>query len=191
MGGHQTKRDTVSTRPGSEDQSNKSSEPKFLLVGEIIRPHGIRGDLAMKIMTDHPNHLLSLKTVYLGSDHQPYQIKLIRRHKTGMLLRLKGISDRDKAETLRKLRVYIHIADAVPLEDGQYFLYQLEGIQVITDTGQTLGRFTDYIETGANDVYIISSDTGEQILLPAIPDVIKHIDLDAGIMTVHLLEGLL
>ena len=108
-----------------------------------------------------------------------------------MLLLFESITDRDQAEELRGQTVYVHIDDAVPLEEGEFYLYQLEGIRVVTDEGVELGELTDYIETGANDVYIITTPDGDEVLIPAIPDVIQEIDLEEHTMTVKLLEGLI
>ena len=156
-----------------------------------MRPHGVRGEVGMKLITDYPERLSQIGTLYIGPEHQPYLVKRMRRHSTGMIIHLEGLSDRDAAETLRGMFVHIHIDDAIPLEEGEYYLFQIEGIQVITDTGQVLGHLTDLIETGANDVYVITASDGQQILLPAIPEVIQKVDVVAGVMTVHLLEGLL
>lgn len=166
-------------------------EPEFLVVGRIVRPHGVRGEILMKIMTAYPERLADIQTVYLGHDHKPYRIEQLRSHNKGILICFEGIYNRDLAEELRNLSVGIHIKDAVPLENGEFYLFQIEGIRVITDEGQELGRLTDLIETGANDVYIVTGPGGEEILIPAIPDVIRQIDTERGVMVVHLLEGLL
>ncbi len=183
-----------SSRPtknaGSGSESN-SSEPEFLVVGQIVRPHGVRGEVGMKIMTAYPERLAQLKKLYVGPDHKPYAVKRMRRHMDGVIIHLEGISDRNEAETLRGLFVYVHIDDAVPLEEGEYYLFQIEGMRVVTDTGQELGHLTDVIETGANDVYVVTTPDNQEILLPAIPQVILQVDTTAGAMTVHLLEGLI
>jgi 16S rRNA processing protein RimM len=178
-------------RAGSGGRQPEPSEPEFLIVGRIVRPHGIRGELAMKLITDYPDRLLDIKTLYLGPQHQPYQIKRIRRHSEGVLIQFAGISDRNQAEHFREMLAYIHIDDAVPLEEGEYYLYQLEGISIVTDTGKALGHLTGLIETGANDVYIVTTPEGGEILLPAIPEVIKEVNISERVMIVHLLEGLI
>lgn len=177
-------------RPAHQEQTTGSTEPEFLLVGRIARPHGVRGEVGMKLMTQHPEHLMTLKTLFVGSDHEPYQVARMRRHHDGMIIHFAEITDRDQAEALRGLMVYISIKDAVPLEDGEYYLYQIEKMRVVSDEDEELGRITGLIETGANDVYVITTPDGKELLLPAIPDVIKKVDVDNGIMTVHLLEGL-
>jgi 16S rRNA processing protein RimM len=94
------------------------------------------------------------------------------------------------AEGLREQFVHVHVDDAVPLEDGEYYLFQIEGIQVVTEDGESLGHLSGLLETGANDVYVITTPEGDEILLPVIPDVIKKVDVPGGVMIVHLLEGL-
>ena len=177
--------------PGSAGNKAGSPEPEYLIVGEIIRPHGVRGDVAMKSLTAYPERLGDIEQLYVGADHVPYRVKRIRPHQSGMLILFQGIADRNQAEELRGEMVYIHLDDAIPLEDGEYYLYQIEGIRVVTDEGQELGHLTDYIETGANDVYIITTSEGGEVLIPAIPDVIQAVDLDAHVMTVRLLDGLI
>lgn len=145
----------------------------------------------MKSLTAYPERLGSIETLYVGEGHTPYRVKRIRPHQSGMLIQFQGISDRNQAEDLRGEMVYIHLDDAIPLEDGEYYLFQIEGIRVITDDGQELGHLTDYIETGANDVYIITTPEGGEVLIPAIPDVIRQVDLDAHVMMVKLLDGLI
>jgi 16S rRNA processing protein RimM len=177
--------------PESAGKKTGSPEPEYLIVGQIIRPHGVRGEVAMKSLTAYPERLGDLERLYVGIDHTPYHVKRIRPHQAGMLILFQGISDRNQAEELRGETVYVHLDDAIPLEDGEYYLYQIEGIRVVTDEGQELGHLTDYIETGANDVYIITTPEGDEVLIPAIPDVIKAVDLDAHVMTIKLLDGLI
>ena len=181
-------RSTENAVSGSE---GNTSEPEFLVVGQIIRPHGVRGEVGMKIITAYPERLPQFETLYIGPEYRPYAFRRMRRHGDGMIVRLEGVPDRNTAETLRGMFVYIPIGDAVPLEEGEYYLFQIEGIRVIIeDTQQELGRLTDVIETGANDVYVITTPDDREILLPAIPEVIKQVDTIAGVMVVHLMEGL-
>ena len=144
----------------------------------------------MRLMTEHPEHLLTLEKLFVGPQYKPRKVTRMRRHHDGMIIQFADVSDRDQAETLREQMVYISIKDAVPLEDGEYYLYQIEKMRVISDEGEELGRVTGLIETGANDVYVITTPQGGELLLPAIPDVIKKVDVENGVMTVHLLEGL-
>lgn len=144
----------------------------------------------MKILTDFPEHLANLETLYIGPRHAPLNLLRLRRTPAGMIVLLDGITNRDQAERLRGSLVYIHLDDAIPLGDGEVYLYQIQGIRVVSDAGEELGKLTGLIETGANDVYIITGEHGKEMLLPAIPDVIRQIDVENQLMMVHLLDGL-
>ena len=100
-----------------------------------------------------------------------------------------SIDDRDRAEELRGRYLRVPGSALAALDEGEYYLFQLMGLAVVTEEGRDLGPVKDILETGANDVYIVDTPTGE-LLLPAIPDVIKDVDLSAGRITVHLLPGL-
>ncbi|NDJ35073.1 MAG: 16S rRNA processing protein RimM [Chloroflexi bacterium] len=177
-------------RYNKQQRAPQTGEPDYLLVGEVLRPHGVRGELSMRVVTEHPERLIKLEQLYLGLDYAPYSIDRIRPHKGKMIVQLAEVESREEADHLRGEQVYIRLEDAVPLEDGEYYLYQIENIAVMTEDGQRLGRLTDYIETGANDVYVITTDDGQELLLPAIPEVIKKVDLHNRVMIVHLLPGL-
>ncbi|MBL8116282.1 MAG: 16S rRNA processing protein RimM [Anaerolineae bacterium] len=171
-------------------------QPRFLIIGEILRPHGIAGELRMKVLTNYPERLRQLKTVYLAENvdsenPQPYDIQSVRMHQEYALMRFKGINDRDAADHLRQLVVMVAIDDAIPLEEGELYLYQLIGLEVRLENGDLLGQITEVLETGANDVYIVKSDQYGEVLIPAIPQTIRSIDRQTRIMTVHLPEGLL
>ena len=177
--------------PARRSGSEQPSEPEYLLVGRITRPHGVRGDVQMKLHTAYPERLAEAKRLFVGREHKPHDVETIRSHRAGLIVRFAGFNDRDAADALRNRDVYVHLDDAIPLEDGEYYLFQIEGMRVVTDTGEELGRLTDFFETGANDVYIVTTAEGKEILLPAIPDVILKVDVPAGVMTVHLLKGLI
>lgn len=145
----------------------------------------------MKILTSYPERLSQIGTLYVGEEHQPLTVRRMRRHMDGMIILFERIAERNDAEKLRGKTVYIHLKDAVPLGDGEYYLFQIEGIRVITDTGTELGHLRDVIETGANDVYVVTGEDGREILLPAISQVILSVDVPEQVMTVHLLDGLL
>ena len=101
-----------------------TSDPKYLLVGEILRPHGIIGEVRMKVITHYPERLSRLKTVYLAPSHDSdkiteYLLESVRMHQGYALLRFKGINDRDQADLLRQLVVMVAIGDAIPLDKGE------------------------------------------------------------------------
>ncbi len=164
--------------------------PEYLLVGEVRRPHGTRGDLLLSVETDFPDRLNELEHVYLGPRRRRFGVASARRHGRDMLLSLAGVGDRAQAETLRGAQVFIRAGDAGPLPPGRYYFHEVEGLEVMTDAGERLGRVMQIMQTGANDVYLVRDEAESEILLPAIPSVVLKYDLEAGRLLVHLLEGL-
>jgi len=171
-------------------------EPKYLLVGEILRPHGVIGEVRMKIVTHYPERLTSLKKVFLAPSPDSakvteYSLDGVRMHQAYALLKFKGIDDRDQAGLLRQLVVMVAIGDAIPLDEGELYLYQLVGLTIQTESGETLGTLTEVLETGANDVYIVDSPRYGEVLIPATPETILSTDIATKLMTVRLPDGLL
>lgn len=171
--------------------------PYYLEIGQIMRPHGVRGELRMKVRTDYPERVIQdLKTVYLGRNplHQEadaYELESARFHKDHLLLKFAGIDDRTEAEMLRGLRVMVDIDDAVPLEEDEFYLYEVIGLTVRTADDIELGTIRSVIETGANDVYVVKGRAYGEVLIPAHDETIVEIDFDAGVLTVSLPDGLL
>lgn len=166
---------------------------RFLAIGQVIRPHGVRGELLLETLTEFPEHLADVETVYLGQADaaapQPHPLRRARLHQRDLLIQLADCLDRDAAEAYRGQTVFIRVEQAAPLPPGRYYHHQIIGLTVVTDEGEVLGDIAEILETGANDVYVVAGPSGE-ILLPALQSVIQLIDLDAKRMTVHLLEGL-
>jgi 16S rRNA processing protein RimM len=168
------------------------TEPQRLAVGRVLRPHGVRGELVLEALTDFPETLPG-KTVLLrlaDGAERSLEAQNVRWHRGRLLLQLDGIDNRDAADDLRGATVEIDLAQATPLGEGQYYHHQVIGLRAVTEGGEVLGQVAAILETGANDVYQIATPEGGELLLPAIGSVIKKIDLDAGEMVVHLLEGL-
>ena len=163
--------------------------PRYLAAGRVVRPFGLRGELKVELFTDYPEQLIRLRTVYLGPQAEPWKVEGVRLHKGAALFKLVGCDDRTAAEALRGLLVQIVVEDAAPLKEGEYYAYQIVGMTVVEENGTLLGKVTEIISTGANDVYLVAGPEGE-LLLPAIESVILEIDLEADRMVVHLLEGL-
>lgn len=178
------------------EQSN--SPPEFLVIGRILRPHGIRGELRVQIFSNYPERFKFLEEIYLtrdatAQDSPPsaYTVERSRLHQEYAILKLEGIDSREAADTLRDLTVMVTLADAVPLEAGEYYFYQLIGLEMVTDTGEVLGTVSDILETGANEVYIVQSARYGELLIPAIESVVQEIDLPNQRIVITPLEGLL
>ncbi|MBI5666586.1 MAG: 16S rRNA processing protein RimM [Chloroflexi bacterium] len=170
--------------------------PQYLLLGKILRPHGVTGELRVHLLTAYPERLPDMETVYIGRDPEspdvtPHLIESVRFHQGNALIRLAGVTDRDQADRFRQLYLMVAIADAVPLEDGEVYLFQLIGMAVQTQDGETLGTITDVLETGANDVYIVDSPRYGEVLIPATDHTIIKTDAANRLVIVDLPEGLL
>jgi len=170
--------------------------PAYLLLGEVLRPHGIRGELRIRLLTDYPERIGDLETVYLADNPEPakpkpYKVQGMRMNGIYGLLKLHQIDDRDQADRLRGLYVLVDMEHAVPLEEGEFYLYQLLGLKVETSAGEALGTLVEVLETGANDVYIVDSPRYGEILIPVTDETILKTDIDAGVVIVDLPEGLL
>ena len=192
---------TTPTADQAADQGGPEkpkSGPQFLILARVLRPHGVRGDLRVQVITSFPERMSRLDVVYVGADPaEPrrlteQRVTWARRHKNDQwLIHLDGIEDREAADIFRSQYVCVSLADAVPLEDDEIYLFQVIGLDVRTVEGETLGRVIDIIETGANDVYVIRGESYGEILIPAIDSVILNISVETGAMTVRLPAGLL
>jgi 16S rRNA processing protein RimM len=166
-------------------------EPVFLVVGKLRHTHGLHGEILMEVITDFPERIRPGKTLLIGETHLPKKVASRRVHSNNLLLSFDGIDTPEEVGQLRNQWVYVPASDRPPLSEGEYYHHQLLGLKVTSEDGTELGKITDILETGANDVYIIRSDSGKEVLLPAIQSVILDIDLDKGQMRVHLIPGLL
>ena len=165
-------------------------EPDHLVVGRIVRPHGIRGELIVEPYSETIRSLEAGSVVFIKSPENPYTILALRNHRNRLILRIEGCEDREAAERFRGAELQIPTPDAEPLPEGVYYRWQILGLTVKEDTGRLLGTVAEILETGANDVYIVRGDDTRELLLPAIKDVILEVDLERGQILVQLPDGL-
>ena len=179
----------------AESKRGSKLEPRFLIIGRIRKPHGVRGELKVAVQTDDPDRFRILDRVFISRDSldpapRKMQVTGIRFQQHDALLKFAGIDDRDEAKLLNSQWVFVAIEDAVPLAEGEMYTYQLQGLQVVTTAGESIGVVSSILETGANDVLIVNGDKGE-ILIPDIPDVVKTVDLAAEVITIEPMDRLL
>ncbi|MGE5371031.1 MAG: ribosome maturation factor RimM [Solirubrobacterales bacterium] len=162
-------------------------------VGEICGTHGLSGEIKILPLTDFPERFNKMKQVWMeGRKHSGYlEIVSVKPHKQFLLMRFKGYETPEAAATLTGGLLMVPKSEAYPLPPGSYYIFQLIGLTVYDTERGLLGKLTDVLETGANDVYVIQDGPYGEVLLPAIKDVIKKIDLEAGRIDVVLLPGLL
>ena len=161
-------------------------------VGVITAPHGVRGEVKVFPTTDDNARFKNLKTVLLdqGRGTRELEIEGVKFFKNMVILKFKGIDDRNDVERMRQAKLLVTRENAVELGKDEYFIADLIGIQVVSDEGEELGTISDVLQTGANDVYVVSKDGAKDLLIPAIHACIQNVDVAAGQMEVHLLPGL-
>jgi 16S rRNA processing protein RimM len=162
-----------------------------VLVGVMVGAHGVRGEVRVNPETDFPERFADLEHIYMAplkGEGRLVKILGARQHagKGQVLLTLEGVGNREEAQALNGARLYIRPGELRPLPPGQYYEFQILGLQVSTEDGRDLGPVTDILRTGANDVY-----ETPLALIPVVVSVIREVDLDQGRIVVRWMEGLL
>jgi len=167
-------------------------ENNYFVIGKIVNTQGIKGEVRVIPYTDDITRFELLDYIYIDKNGsiKRYNIQNIRYHKQFVLLKIKGIDDMTAAQYLKNCEIKIESKDALPLKEDEYYIRDLYDIDVVTNNGEELGKITDIIFTGANDVYVVRDKYKKEILIPAIKDCILKVDLNNKKMTVKLLEGL-
>lgn len=164
----------------------------WIEAGVIVRAHGLRGEVIADIFGDLAELFeqgLELRLTDGKGAESRATVRRARRHQNRFILELDGVDTCDRAEDLRSRVMWIARDRVGPLDSKRWFVQDILGVEVFTDEGERLGRLTEVMHMPANDVYVVRGD-GHEILLPAIQDVIKDVDVAAGRMLVHLIEGL-
>lgn len=186
----------------------------FFKVGIIVSTHGLKGEVKVYPTTDDVRRFKRLKRVHLSmervhsmekvhsteeeaSEGVPrstdisLEIESVKFFKQFAILKFRGIDSIEDAQRYRKASLLVPRSDAVRLEKDEYFVADLIGLTVRNEDGAEIGTLRDVMETGANDVYVIALSDGRELLLPAIRQCVLEVDLEAGFVRVHILEGLL
>jgi len=167
----------------------KLSQPEYVTIGQILAPWGINGKLKVEVTTDFPQQRFNPRSkVYIN--RQPMTIDSTEWRKGKAIIKLGSIDSIEQAQKLRGQAIEIHHSQLQPLSEGQYYQFQLIGLEVQTTQGELLGNITEILTAESNDIYVVSGNSGE-ILIPAIDDVVKSIDLDKGRIIIEPIEGLI
>jgi 16S rRNA processing protein RimM len=177
----------------------------YVVIGRIVRPHALKGEVVVESLSDFPDRFAALETVVLlgreadgtaadaPADPAPREVRVtgVKQHRQGAILALEGVTTPEGATALRGTLIGVPRGEAVPLEPGEYYAFQLVGLEVVTTTGESLGRLREVLHYPANDVYEVWDEgRGREVLLPATAEVIRQVDLERGVMIVQLLDGL-
>lgn len=170
-----------------------NSKNDELQVGVITQTHGIRGEVKVFPTTDDAGRFKKLKEAILdtGRERIPVEIEGVKFFKQFVILKFKGYDSINDVEKYKQGKLMITRDKAVKLKKDEYFVADLVGCLVVTEEGETFGTLKDVLATGANDVYVVSREDGTEVLLPAIKDCVKAVDMEQKKITVHIMDGLL
>lgn len=165
----------------------------FLKVGVITTTHGVRGEVKVYPTTDDAERFLDLSYVLLdtGKELRKLELQNVKFFKNLAILKFKGIDNINDIEKYKGHDLWIPREEGQALAEDEYYVADLLGMQVILEDGNVFGTLKDVMETGANDVYVVETAEGKEVLLPAIKDCILDVDPEKNVMTVHLMKGLL
>lgn len=166
---------------------------EYFEIGQIVNTSGLKGVIKVKPFTDDITKFNNLKTIYISikKELKEFKIEQVRFNKNMVFLKLEGIDRVEEAESYRNLYLKIRRDKNEKLEENSYYIVDIIGSKVYTDCEEELGEIVDVFSTKSNDVYVVKDNLGKQILLPAIKDVIKNVDIQNKKIIVHLLEGLI
>ncbi len=168
----------------------RREEPTHLVVGRILAPWGVRGEVRAEILTQFPERFAVLQEITVGEEHRVYRLQSARLHKGNVVLKLEGVDSPEEAAGLRDELLYVPVSEAMPLEEHEYYHHQILGLDVYTTGGEYLGTVSEILETGSNDVYVVEQ-RGREILIPALADVVQEVDLERQRLIVTLPPGLI
>ncbi len=165
---------------------------QLLEIGQIVNSYGIKGFLKVVPYTDDITRFDKLNEIYIEKNKrlEEFQIEEVKYHRNLVLLKLKGINTPEEITKYKNCYIKISREDAVKLPENTYFIVDLLGIEVYDEEEKLLGKIEDVFSTKSNDVYVVRTEKGKQILLPAIGEVIKNVDIENKKMIVHLIDGL-
>ena len=156
-------------------------------VAKILTPHGVRGEVKLLPLTDFP-HRFAQTEVLLLADRTKLYLESVREQKNVILVKFRGLDTPEDWIPFRNKELFVTEDALMPLPAGQYYIHQIVGLEVIDEQERVLGRITDVLQTGSNDVYVVKSTDGKELLLAAIESVVKEINIAAGRMRVVVPE---
>nr|WP_330396512.1 ribosome maturation factor RimM [Blautia pseudococcoides] len=165
----------------------------LLQAGVITTTHGIRGEVKVFPTTDDVHRFEDLDSVLLdtGREYMELEIENVKYFKQYAILKFKGIDNINDIEKYKGRSLYVTRDQAIPLEEDEYYIADLMGLDIYLENGEKFGILKDVMETGANDVYIVETEEGKEVLIPAIHECVLDIDIEENRMEIHLMDGLL
>lgn len=170
------------------DSHSEDLAAGHVAIGRVLAPRGLHGEVKVMPLTDREEHFAPGRTVWMEGSR--CQVEEARRHRGHLYLKLLDVDSPEAAAALRGRLLSLPEEELGSLPDGEYYRFQILGMDVYDAEGAHLGRIAEVLTTGGNDVYVVRGERGE-LLLPAIDDVVKAVDVDARRMVVELMEGML
>ena len=163
-----------------------------LQVGVITQTHGIKGEVKVFPTTDDASRFKELRNVIMdtGRERLSMEIENVKFFKQYVIVKFKGYDSINDVEKYKTAKLYVTREHAVRLKKDEYFVADLIGMRVVTVEGEPFGTLKDVMVTGANDVYVVEREGMPEVLLPAIRECIRNVDMEQGVITVHIMEGL-
>lgn len=166
--------------------SSSMGEPVYLTIGILGKPHGIKGEILLFVRTDFPERIRKGKYVFIGDLYDAYILESVRQHSRGLLIKFETLDSIESVEMLRGKDVFVKVSSLPPLPEGEYYHHQLLGMDVFTTEGTLLGKLTEILETGSNDVYVVKTSEGKEELIPALKQNLIKIDVSRKTMVVEV-----
>ncbi len=166
---------------------------EYLIVGQLVNTHGVKGELKATAQTDDPQRFKQLKWVYIDKNGslEKHNISGVKFFKQFVIIKFEGIDSIEEAEKLKGFYIKVDRANAVKLPKNSFFITDIIGLKVYDENNQLLGELRDVIQTGSNDVYVVRDSDSKEILIPALKSVVKEISIEEGKISVILPKGLL
>lgn len=159
----------------------------MIKIGQIVAPHGVRGEVRVMPLTDFPERFKKLKVARLD-DGTSFQVESVRYHQQFVILKFSGLDNRNLVEHMRHRFIEIERKDLMPLPEGHFHIFDIIGLSVYTEQEEFLGKISDVLQTGSNDVYIVEQKDKQPLLIPALKSVVLKVDVPGNKMTVKLQE---
>ncbi len=161
------------------------------VIGIILKPQGLKGEIKVRSISPYPERFKLLNKIFIKKESiQTYTVQSVRVSGRFVFLKFDEINNRDQAENLRDCEILVEKSDLLELKDQEYFIHDLIGCRVYSEDGQEIGDLIEVSQFSSNDIYVVKNNQGKEILIPAISEVIRQIDLKTRTITIHLLEGL-
>jgi len=166
--------------------------PERIVVGRIVKPHGINGELVVQVLTDSPERFARGARVEAGDpdgERRTLTIRATRQDRGRLLVRFREVPDRTAADSMRGALLSIAGRDVAPPPEGEFYPWQLEGMEVVGEDGARLGLLARVLEGAASDLWVVDTGSGE-VLVPAVPEFVRRVDLETKSIVIHVIPGL-